>query len=147
MKRHKRLARTPGYRMPRSPMKRANTSRKAKRRAGYRAILAAYRRSATRSLVTERSGGRCEFAVPTTPGVLDRGDRMEWQTKPAKWRRCSAPAGHHHHVRYPDVPGGERIEDMVDGCDECHALCEQIRYPHRNQNRRQSHTQRGKAAA
>jgi hypothetical protein len=88
----------------------------------------AFLRSGVPELVRERSGGRCEFAVPVNPHVVDRGHRFEWVTAPEKWIRCEVTADTLGraldlcHLGYHGYGGEEDPEKVLDGCPGCHTL-------------------------
>lgn len=112
-----------------TPVKKVNVERQAKRKAGYAKKLQAYRRSRTYKDVEARSGGRCEARVIQYPfriqfdvtQTLDSGDA----------HRCARRASHHHHLNYKNFGGSESPAQMVHLCAPCHQAVEAIQHPTR----------------
>ena len=105
LQRKTRLTAKHSNRTPRTPLKKVNVERQAKRRKSYAQKLAAYRRSETYQIVKARANGQCE-------------------AKHYPEGRCLGPAEHHHHKTYARFGGHELPEDMLDVCLTCHGLAE-----------------------
>ena len=108
-------------------IRKVNPERKAKRRIGYRAGMAAYNKSETKKIVAKRAGGRCEFVLRVThyDGAL------------VEHFRCTALSGlQDHHKTYARFGKGyERPEDILRVCTAHHAFLES-QHPTRNRNYR-----------
>jgi len=111
---------------PRTPLKKVNVERQAKRRKSYAQKLASYRRSETYKIVKARAGGRCEQTVDLFL-FAEPGGSVETQ-------RCDLPVKHHHHKTYARFGGKELPEDMIAVCEGCHRVLE-ILHPTRRHGR------------
>lgn len=101
---------------PRTPIKKVNVARQAKRRRAYAQKLAAYRRSETYQVVKARAGGQCEAFLF---GLV----------------RCCERGTQHHHKTYARFGGQELPEDIIVLCADCHAEVETRDHPTRRHGR------------
>jgi hypothetical protein len=92
-----------------TPIRKRNPERQAKRRSGYAKKLAAYRRSKTFKIVESRSDGCCEAQIRTFDYCGN-----------AQVHRCGALAVAHHHQTYARFGGDELPTDIIAVCKRCH---------------------------
>ncbi len=122
------------------PLRAVNPEREAKRRQTRRKNHAKYRASETFKIVTARAAGQCEASVRWAWGAAGielveiRAD-LAWMAH-ATHVRCWANEGlEHHHVHYPDKPGGETPDDVLVCCKRCHGWIERVNHPTRKNGR------------
>ena len=117
MKRGKGLSRGPIPRKARTPIKKANPERQAKRRKDYARKLAAYKRSEAYRSVEQRAGMCCEANIE----VNMCGERYVMRC-PAS--RITGAALTHHHKTYARFGGQELPEDVIVLCEYHNELAE-----------------------